>query len=223
MDAKQKAKLKRVTELVNKAGKAFKSKEFKDSAKSIKSAERIMVGIAKSGGEAAVEAMKSDFSRLSKARTMLEKQGQKFDELPDLMAIAKENAVSAESESEMVSFTKQVAPIIVEHCGKCHIQQTQGRYSAANYNDLKKGTRKGLAVKPNDVEKSRLVTLIDIGKMPPKKVGKTVPPEQLQVLKDWISQVAKFDGNSKQKKANLTEFVSMGREGSSSKGGSSKK
>ncbi len=111
----------------------------------------------------------------------------------------------AESDkTEMVSFTKEVAPIIVEHCGKCHIKETKGTYSATTYDSLKKGTKKkGVAVKPGDIEKSRMVSLIEGGEMPPK--SKSFPADELATLKTWIEQGAKFDG--KNKKQTLPEIV----------------
>jgi mono/diheme cytochrome c family protein len=119
-----------------------------------------------------------------------------------------DEAESDEAESEFddaepVSFTKEIVPIIVEHCGQCHIDDNKGRYSAANYNSLKKGTRKGVAVKPRDIEKSRMVQLIEGGEMPPEMPD--FPPEKLEKIKTWIAQGAKFDGKSK------TEKISTGR------------
>jgi mono/diheme cytochrome c family protein len=95
----------------------------------------------------------------------------------------------------------------VEHCGQCHVDDNKGRYSAANYNSLKKGTRKGVAVKPRDIEKSRMVQLIEDGEMPPQMPE--FPPEKLEKIKTWIAQGAKFDGKSK------TEKISTGRSGDS--------
>ena len=122
-----------------------------------------------------------------------------------------------------ISFIHQVAPIVMEHCGSCHIDQTKGRYSAETYDALKKGSRKGPAVRPRDLKKSRLVTLIENGKMPPKAHNNPVPEEQLQILKDWISQGAKFDGSSRQKKAMLSSYVKQNEGSGSKSSGSGKK
>lgn len=237
IDEKQKAKIERVTNYVDKAGTLYKSKDYKNSAKSIRSARALMTSLAKSGNERVMTKIRGDYDRMKKAIALLEKKGQEFRELPsfeDMAAPANEGSDSkgssskegsaAKSDGELVSFTHDVAPIVVEYCGRCHIEQSRGKYSAATYADLKKGTRKGLAVKPNSIEKSRMVSLIEIGKMPPRNFNKPVPPEKLQVLKDWIEQGAKFDGPRKSQKANLTEFISHGSssKGSSTKGSASK-
>lgn len=124
------------------------------------------------------------------------------------------------SGTKEISFVNEVAPILVENCGQCHIEQSRGRYVMTNYNAIKKGSRKGVAVKPRDVEKSRMIELIASGKMPPAKIKQRVSDDQLEVLKTWIEQGAKFDGSSKQKSANPTTYVSAG--GSDSKGSDSK-
>ena len=246
IDDKQQAKIDRVTKMVDKAGGQFKSKDFKGSAKSIRTAQTLMLSIAKSGGDGVASAMRNDYDRLKKAMKLLVKQGQKFEELPSFSEVetlasqgsgskgsdTKEGSDSKGSDSkgsgskstEMVSFTAHVAPIIVEHCGRCHIDQSRGRYSAATYAELKKGSRKGVAVKPNNIEKSVMISLIENGAMPPRSANNPVPPEKLQILKDWIDQGAKFDGERKAQKSNLKEFVSHGSnsKGSDSKGSDSK-
>ena len=121
-------------------------------------------------------------------------------------------------EPEMVSFVSEVAPILIENCGQCHIQQARGQYKMNNYTSIKKGSRKGIAVSPRNLEKSRLIQLIESGKMPPRKSGKKVSSEDLAILKTWVEQGAKFDGDSKQKKKDLNSYV--GTQGSSTKDGS---
>ena len=240
LDEKQLAKVDRISKLVDKAGSQFKSKDFKGSARSIKTAQSLMKNLAKSGGEAAVTALKKDFTRLKKARNLLEKQGQSFSGLPDLMELAKSEGSESKgsttngseskgsgtkgsdskSDAELVSFTKQVAPIIIEHCGNCHVNRSLGKYSAATFAELLKGTRKGTGFKAGDVEKSRAYWLAENGKMPPQGKGKKVSPASLKILKTWIEQGATFDGTKKQQKANLMQLV--GGHGSGSKGSGSK-
>lgn len=227
LDKEQKAKVKRISSLVDKAGDYYKDKDFKSSAKSIKSAQRVMLSLAKSGDETVLKAIKNDYDRLAKARGLLEKKGQKFSDLPPYESLKKSSEGSGskgsgnkDMDSDAVSFVNHVAPIFVEYCGKCHIERSQGRYSVATYEDSKKGTRKGITVKPRDIEKSRLIALVENGTMPPKRENNPVPPEKVQILKDWIEQGAKFDGPSKDKKAHLKEYVSI--EGSGSKGSGSK-
>ena len=182
-----------------------------------------------------------------KAQSLLEGKGESFEKLPSLDSLASQGSGtkgsgtkdgsdtkgsgtksdgSGTKDDSMVSFVNHVGPILVENCGQCHIQQSRGRYSMNNYDSIKKGSRKGIAVQPGKVDQSRMVQLIANGKMPPRQSGKKVSDEDLATLKTWIEQGAKFDGTEKQKKENVTSYVSEGgAKGSDSKdtGGSSKK
>jgi mono/diheme cytochrome c family protein len=241
----QKTELARIKSLVDRGGKYYKSGDFEKSADRIREAQKRLIKLAGTKNAEVVAMLKSDYARIETAQTLLKKQNEKFDELPDLNsfmpsesgsnnvdnpndeqnpfesdAVSTDKDVDSDADSkemdpdhakdaeadnpELVSFTKEVAPIIVEHCGKCHIRETKGTYSAATYDSLKKGTKKkGVAVKPGDVEKSRMVSLIEGGEMPPKSKG--FPAEELATLKSWIEQGAKFDG--KNKKQTLLEIV----------------
>ena len=208
-------KLKRIKSMVDKAGELFKKKDYSGSAKAVRSARELVVELAESGESAIIEKLKNDHERIAKAQKLLKGKGQKFDELKSLDSYLKSESDPAEGESmdsdsatEEISFVKQVAPIIIEHCGSCHIDRSVGRYSAATYESLKKGSRKGTAVRPRNVEKSRMVALITEGEMPPEGKGTPVPEDKLKIIKDWIEQGAKFDGNTREKKAPLTSYVS---------------
>ena len=262
--AKQ-ARIDRLKKMVDDAGSLFKDKDFDGSAEKVRSAQKELLRLASGNNPAIVKALKKDYDRIDKARTLLESQGQTFESIPDFnslataaMEAAKKGSSSKGSDSkgsdanegsdakgsdskgsdakgsgtkdgsdskgtEDISFVNQVAPILIENCGMCHIDRKLGRYSMTNYNSIKKGTQKGVAVKPRDLEKSRMVALISSGKMPPRKSGKTVPEEDLQVLKDWIAQGAKFDGKNNQKSADLGTYVNTGSDGSGAKKGSDTK
>ncbi len=45
---------------------------------------------------------------------------------------------------EPTSFTKSVAPVLVRHCGRCHVSGSRGNFNMANYALLMKGPRKAL-------------------------------------------------------------------------------
>ena len=226
----QKSKMKRITSLVDRAGKLFKSKEYEDSGNRIRSAQKVLLALAESSDSNLVLQLKTDHQRIVKAKKLLEGKGEIFDDMPDfdsLWSIADKGGAKSESNGsdtkdessastdsvegssskkvDKISFKKQVAPIIVEHCGQCHVDESRGKYSAANYVALKKGTRKGTAIKPKDASNSRMINLIENGAMPPKG---EVPDDQLKILKDWINQGAKFDGTKKEEKSLIKDFAS---------------
>lgn len=261
----KKTRIKRVENLVDKAGDLFKEKDYAGSADSIRDAQKELVKLAEGKNSAVVKQLKNDYERIVKAQGLLEGKGESFDSMPAYKSFLSDGSGSKGSgtkdgsdskgsdtkdgsdtkgsdskdgsdakgsdtkdgsdtkgeDSEMVSFTKQIAPIFMEHCSQCHIQERRGRYDMTTYNSIKKGTRKGTAIKPRDLEKSRLIALVEGGKMPPR--GKApVPPEQLELLKTWVSQGAKFDGSNKQKNAEITEYVSTDGSGTRGEGSDSK-
>lgn len=94
------------------------------------------------------------------------------------------------------SFVSDVAPILVQHCGRCHIQSTRGNFNMATFALLAKGPPEGQVIFPGDIVASRLIETIETGDMP--RGGGSVPAAQLQTLKDWVAAGAKFDGASPQ-------------------------
>lgn len=94
---------------------------------------------------------------------------------------------------EPISFVKTVAPILVEHCGRCHVTGSRGNFNMATFAALAKGPPEGVVIFPGDVAGSRLIETIETGDMPR---GGKVPPAQFKILKDWIAAGAKYDGPS---------------------------
>ena len=203
----QKAQLEKINKSVNKSGTYFKDKEYKKSAGQIREALRLINKL--DGGDEVAAMLEKDYARIVKAQQLLKGKGQKFDALPELADLvssgASEGSGSVAGAGEKISFVKHVAPIVVQHCGQCHIDQQLGRYSMESFEKLVKKSRKGEVVKPKDIDSSRLISLVESGKMPKQKPK--LADEQIQVLKDWISQGARFDGKSRDKKMSLKSFV----------------
>ncbi len=101
------------------------------------------------------------------------------------------------------SFTKQVAPILVAKCGRCHVDSQRGMFSMANYASLMKGSDAGVVIFAKDATGSRFIEIIESGDMP--RGGLKIVPEELAVLKAWIAEGALYDGGDAQRR--ITEFV----------------
>lgn len=93
----------------------------------------------------------------------------------------------------MVSFKDEVAPILVQRCGQCHIRDTKGGFNTATFAALMKGPPEGVVIFAGDTVGSRLIETIETGDMP--RGGGRVTPAELKTLKDWIKSGAKFDGD----------------------------
>jgi len=87
-----------------------------------------------------------------------------------------------------VSFTRQVAPMLLTHCGGCHVTGRRGDFHMPSYEALMKT---GL-VQRGAGDASRLVDVIVTGDMP--RGGGRVQPQELALLVAWINAGAPFDG-----------------------------
>ncbi|NDC62757.1 MAG: hypothetical protein EBZ59_01915 [Planctomycetia bacterium] len=103
-------------------------------------------------------------------------------------AVRPRPAAPAKPAVAAIGFTSQVAPILVRHCGGCHVSGRRGGFQMASFGQL---AASGM-VQPGAANSSRLVEVILSGDMP--RGGGKVPPEDLGVLMRWIDAGAPFDG-----------------------------
>ncbi len=88
-----------------------------------------------------------------------------------------------------VSFTRQVAPLLVRSCGGCHVTGRRGNFQMATYQAL---IQSGM-VQRGAGNASRLVEVILTGDMP--RGGGKVSPEEVGTLISWIDRGAICDGD----------------------------
>jgi mono/diheme cytochrome c family protein len=102
-----------------------------------------------------------------------------------------------------VSYQKDVAPIIADHCLKCHGEEKQKSGLRLDQRALMlKGGDSGLAtLVPGKPEKSFLIEVVSDSDheiaMPPK--GERLTPSQINTLKIWIAEGADWPGQMDQK------------------------
>ena len=113
--------------------------------------------------------------------------------------------------ADLEFFEKNVRPVLVERCFKCHSSQAEklkGGLFLDSREGLLKGGDEGPAVVPGVPEKSRLVEAISYGnvdfQMPPK--GK-LPEEQIKALTAWVKMGAPWPLTEKsESKALVSSF-----------------
>lgn len=114
-----------------------------------------------------------------------------------LFAIAFQNDARG-GDSEAVSFSREVLPILVRKCQACHgPEKAKGGYRLHTFELLlKPGESKEKPVIPGDPEKSHLYQLITASdeddRMPQK--DEALPSAQITLIKRWIKEGAAFDG-----------------------------
>ena len=115
----------------------------------------------------------------------------------------------AQEAAAPVSFTKDVAPILVKSCQACHgPQDPKGAFQLTTYELLlKPGESGAVSITPGKPEESELVRLIseqDKTLWMPKE-GDRLPEEQIALIKRWITEGAAFD--SPDPKATLSSII----------------
>lgn len=96
-------------------------------------------------------------------------------------------AAAARAQGPRVSFSRQVAPLLVAKCGGCHVAGRKGNFQMASYNALMSSGK----VQPGAANGSRLVEVILSGDMP--RGGGKVSPAELGLLQAWINSGAACD------------------------------
>jgi len=106
------------------------------------------------------------------------------------------NSGPAQDAAKPVDFTRDIQPLLANHCILCH-----GPDPSARKADLRLDVREGAiaaleegrrAIVPGDPAKSELLKRLapadpdDV--MPPKKTGKKLTPEQIELFRRWIAQ-----------------------------------
>ena len=187
---KQKQAVKQIKTNIDRAGKQFKSKKLAGATDYVDKAMKQVEFLSANASPELIDLLRPEYERLTNAHRLLSNAGQKLGVLKPLPVPGGE---------EPVSFTKSVAPILVAKCGNCHITRNRGDFSAATFEALDQSTMLAYGT-PDD---SRLIEVIESGEMP--KGGLKVEEAELKILRDWMKQGAKFDGeNAKQ---SLNEFV----------------
>ena len=105
--------------------------------------------------------------------------------------------------SRKVDFNFQVRPILSDKCFKCHGPDIRDRKAELRL-DIREGalgeTPTGSrAVVPGNLQASelyeRITTDDETMRMPPRSLGRTLSPEEVDILKRWIEQGAEWKGH----------------------------
>ena len=197
--AAQRQEIAAIGTLLTKAGNLYKDGKFKEAGEAVKEAQSRLEKLAAEGDEHVIAQLATPYNRLLRAHSLLELEAVKLPELKPLEKKGDKPAAGAGT----VSFTKEVAPIIVSRCGNCHVRNARGDLSMATYESLMKGSKAGKVVFAGDPAGSVIIEKIEGKEMPPNGAG--IPDAETAKLKTWIAEGAKFDGANAA--ANLTTLV----------------
>lgn len=191
--ASQKKQLDEINKQLQKAGQLFTEKKFKEATDEIKDLQRTFNKLADSSDPELVQQLEPIYTRLVKAHAKLELEG---FELPALKKPAAKGPATSTPTPGGVSFVKQVAPLLITKCGRCHVDNARGDFSMATFDQLKKGPASGVVITPGDDAGSVLIDKVAGGEMPPG--GNKLGAEEIALLRAWVKEGAKFDGPNPQ-------------------------
>jgi cytochrome c553 len=186
--AEQRKEITAIAALLTRAGNLFNDSKFKESGEAVKEAQTRLEKLTAEADEQTIGQLEGAYGKLLRAHSLLELEGTKLPELKPLEKKATKPAAGPGT----ISFTKDVAQIIVTRCGGCHVRNARGDLSMASYEALMKGSKAGKVVFPGDATGSVIIEKIEGKEMPPSGAG--IPDAELARLKTWVTEGAKFDG-----------------------------
>ena len=182
-----------IEQAIDRAGKAYSSKNFDESGRMVTAAQKAMELLVAEPNPEVIKLLKPQYDRLRKAHGLLQLEGVELEPIGGLQAVLGEDAgMPVEGGT---NFAKEVVPILVGKCGRCHVTANRGEFAMANYNELMRGTPAGRVVLPGNGEGSRIYQVIEEGDMP--RGGGSVTEEELAVLKKWIDEGARIDAQQR--------------------------
>jgi hypothetical protein len=204
--AEQKTKIAACGREVVAAEKAAKSGDARTAATHTANAQELLVELHASGDRDVLRTIDQLKKRVEELRTPLLLEGLELpafdlakpdatkpgEKKPDATKPGTEKPATPKPAAGSVSFLKQVAPMLVEKCGRCHVDRSQGSFNMATFAALAKGSDAGRVIFPKDGKSSRIVELIEQGDMP--RGGAKVSAMELAALTKWIDEGAVFDG-----------------------------
>jgi len=196
----QSAKVTTAQAAIQRGGTLFRAKKFKEAGVAIKEAQEAISELTKGDTKEVAQSLDAMMKQLTKAHELLELEGISLPPLPTLPAApsaakpATPGTPAPPAVPGVVSFAKDVAPMLNTRCGRCHVMGQQGGFSLATFASFKKGTKDGVVFFPGNSKGSRIIEVIDSGDMP--RGGAKLTDEQYTSLTKWIDQGAKFDGPS---------------------------
>lgn len=191
--AEQRSAERRMYNLMLKAGNLYKSGELDECAKVVKQVQGEFKEAIKDADKPTQQLFSRVYNSMKQAHALLELEGVELEAIPSIEKLAGGGGDTPEPIGNAgVSFVNQVVPILTAKCGNCHIRNARGMFSMSDYETLMKGPAEGVVVFPKDADGSRIVEVIVEGDMP--RGGLKVADEELAILKKWISEGAKFDG-----------------------------
>ena len=186
----QRAQAKRIARDIDQSAKLIEQGDAKQAASYWLRAHQRSVEFMNSADAQQGGILAEHLQRLTALRSTINERGMALPELtilPTVQPAAVPGDPMVKTDAAVLKFDKDVAPILVEKCARCHIDAKRGRFSMATIASLVQDPKLIVATKPDE---SKLVSIIASGEMPKGRVKVTA--SELQLLRDWIQEGASF-------------------------------
>src|SRR5258708_5947148 len=104
---------------------------------------------------------------------------------------------AAESPTSTVNFDRQIRPILSDNCFSCHGPDEKNRMANLRLDIADGGAYAKTIIVPGDAKKSRLFERVSetnkAKRMPPPYATTSLTSQQIELLKNWIDQGAKWE------------------------------
>ena len=116
------------------------------------------------------------------------------------LAAARYTKAAEPASAKKIDFNYEIRPILSDKCFNCHGPDHRKRKAGLRL-DTKEGAfarlkSDGHAIVPGNLDDSELVARItaedEADRMPPKSLGRTLTPHEIDLLKQWIMQGAEW-------------------------------
>jgi len=101
------------------------------------------------------------------------------------------SAFGGERLSPKIEFNRDIRPILSNKCFECHGPDSTHRKGKLRL-DTDAGLKAIVVGKPHESEVFARITADDDKRMPPKKTGKTLTKNEIELIRRWIEQGAKY-------------------------------
>ncbi len=179
----QTRELRRIENGIERAGRLFQGKKADQAAEVLTALAGDFAKLLENAEPALIIAATPLHKKLVDARAILVDAGQSVPAISDLPELPVDG-------SQLV-FSRDIAPILVQHCGRCHIDQQRGEFSMATIEALSQGVGGAPVIIPGKPDESHLIELVADGTMPPGNAQ--LSEAEVEKLTKWIANGAAVD------------------------------
>ena len=201
-----------IKELVKKASQLLKEGKVVECVDVVEQLTKSVRELTENASIKELVEIKKIHVELAKTHQLLSIEGAELTDLPTWAALLKEkklNRPKKEDEKKLVpqpasqaaiSFSKDIAPILITNCNGCHYAATRvsGGLQFNMFSQIVKGGDTGPVVFPGKPDESLIVRKLrgmEGARMP---MGRSaLPDSQIQLVATWIKEGATFDGQNK--------------------------